>query len=86
MLTDQEIEQSIRDQADTDSGFAIAHAIIKLADAVGSLSYQLKCLGVGDAAMQIGAVEYLATKVEEAGNAISHALTNVADSVGPVID
>ena len=71
---DQEIEQSIRDEAEKDSGFAIAYAIIKLADAVNSVSYQLKCLGVGNAGTEMGAIEYLATQINECGSKIADAV------------
>jgi hypothetical protein len=81
MSKNQEIEAAIENEADTDSGFAIAYAIGKLAVAVDSVAYQLKSLGLGGAATQMGAIEYLATKIDEAGDKISCALRDSAGEV-----
>ena len=62
MNDDQEIEQSIASSAATESGYAIAYAILKLADACQSVATQLKYLGTGDAGTTMGAVEYLDRK------------------------
>jgi hypothetical protein len=77
--TSEEIEKSILDEAETDSGFAIAYAVIKLADAVNSVAYQLKNLGVGNAATEMGAIEYLATQIAESGSKIADAVREAAN-------
>jgi hypothetical protein len=71
MNDDQEIEQSIASSASTESGYAIAYAILKLADACKSVATQLKYLGTGDAATTMGAIEYLATEVRDGIKSIS---------------
>jgi hypothetical protein len=71
MSDDQEIEQSIASGATTESGYAIAYAILKLADACRSMATQLKYLGTGDAGTTMGAIEYLATEVRDGMQSIS---------------
>jgi hypothetical protein len=65
MNDDHEIEESIASSAITESGYAIANAILKLADACQSVATQLKYLGTGDAATTMGAIEYLATEIKK---------------------
>ena len=65
MNDDHEIEQSIAVSASSEGEYAIAYAILKLADACQSVATQLKYLGTGDAATTMGAIEYLATEIKE---------------------
>jgi hypothetical protein len=71
MNDDHEIEQSIAVSASSEGEFAIAYAILKLADACQSVATQLKYLGTGDAGTTMGAVEYLATEVRDGMQSIS---------------
>jgi hypothetical protein len=49
MNDDHEIKQSIAASASSEGEYAIAYAILKLADACQSMAIQLKYLGTGDA-------------------------------------
>lgn len=61
----QHIEDFIADKARADGGYAIAYALLKLADAHQSLACHVKYLGGGDNADSRGAVEWLGIKVGE---------------------
>ncbi len=76
MNDDREIEKSIVANASRDSGYAIAYAILKLADAGQSLAYQLKCLGFGNASTDMGAIEGLAMEIKEGLQSIGSAIND----------
>lgn len=46
-----------------------------------AIAYALRCLGNGNAASPMGAVEFLSTKVDEAGEAIAGAMSDLAAAV-----
>ena len=52
----------------------------QIAEAIQALAIHVKYLGTGDAATTMGAVEFLATKIDEAGACIADALDRVAAS------
>jgi hypothetical protein len=58
MMTDRELERLIAEKAEDDGQYAVAYALL-------SVAYQLKCLGTGDAATTMGAIELLGTHVGE---------------------
>lgn len=60
-----------------EAGHDIAAGLFAIAAQLSSVSVQLKYLGVGDAATTMGAMEYLAVKVEEAGSSIANAIERV---------
>ena len=66
MSRNQEIETAIENEADTDSGFAIAYSISKLAGAVAAVAYQLERIGLANAVVSTDAVEYLSEKMADA--------------------
>jgi hypothetical protein len=64
-----------------------------IAEAIQALATHVKYLGNGDAASQMGAVEFLAVKVEEAGARIALAIDRlaasnekVAEAIGEIAD
>jgi hypothetical protein len=74
-MSEADIEHAIYENAAIDGQFAIAYALMKCA-------LWLRYLGGGDNADGVGAIEFLAIKVEAVADAISHA----ADSPKPVAD
>lgn len=46
-----------------------------------AIAYALRCLGNGNAASPMGAVEFLSAKVDEAGEAIAGALSDLSAAV-----
>jgi hypothetical protein len=75
MKLDPETERTITERASTDSLYAIAAAILELAAATESVACQLKYLGTGNAATQMGAIEYLASEVKGGLQSIGEAIT-----------
>lgn len=74
-MTDDDLYGFIRESARDDGQFAIAYALLKLAT-------QVKYLGGGDNASQMGAVEFLAVRVADELGEIASALTSVAGAIG----
>ena len=50
------LAELIQKKAETDAGYAIAHALLRLANAQESLAHQVKYLGNGDAPTKLGAL------------------------------
>ena len=50
------LAELIQQKAETDAGYAIAHALLQLANAQESLAHQVKYLGNGDAPASPGAL------------------------------
>lgn len=73
---ENELRDTIMERAVEDSGYAIAWAILRLTD-------QVKYLGVGDASSSMGAIEFLATQVKEAGDGVARSIGELADAVQP---
>lgn len=46
-----------------------------------AIMYAAKTLGTGNAASDMGAIEYLGSEVREAGAAIARAIDNLADAL-----
>ena len=70
-------------KATTDAGFAIAWALIDLADAQEATAKAIQRLGNGDAATHLGAIENLAVQVQgvtEALNSIASGVVDIAHS------
>ena len=53
----------------------------QIADALQSISSNIKCLGMGNAATDIGAIEGLSMKIVEAAEIISGGLESVANQI-----
>lgn len=66
-----DIERVIAERAEDDGQYAIAYALLKVAN-------QLKWLGTGDAAGPMGAIEFLAVRV---GEKLQEGLSEVAEAV-----
>ena len=75
-------EMTIVKNVRLDPQWAIAYAILKLSHAVTDCSVQLKYLGNGDAATQMGAIEALSTTIGEQMNRAVAALQSMDDSLG----
>jgi hypothetical protein len=63
-----------------DAGFAIAYALIDLADAQEATAKALQRLGMADAATPMGAVENLSLEVKNAGALISEAIERASSA------
>lgn len=72
-MSDDDLYDFIRESARDDGHFAIAYALLRLAT-------QVKYLGGGDNASQMGAVEYLATRLDDQLGRIANALHAIAES------
>ena len=62
-MTDSRLKEHFAAKAAGDPGFAIAYALLMLAQEQQNTAVHLKYLGVGDAGTTMGAVEYLATQI-----------------------
>jgi hypothetical protein len=65
------LKEFIELKARSDSGYAIAYALLRVADGQQSVAAALRMLGLADAATPMGAVEYLATEVHNVASALS---------------
>lgn len=65
-----------------DGRFAIAYALLELAEAQRSCATWLKYLGNGDAATSMGALEALGVHVGEQLNRVATAISEVRDDEG----
>ena len=74
---DNEFYALCTERAEDDGQYAIARALLDLAT-------QLKYLGVGNAATQMGAIELLAMEVKEGTGRIAEALDQVASEIGGI--
>lgn len=61
-----------------DGSFAIAYALMQIAEQQKSIAYQIGRLGLGDAASPHGALELLGMTVSESAQTIADALGNLA--------
>jgi len=68
---DADLRDLIEQEARTDSGYAIAYALLRIAEAQDRTATQLKYLGTGDAASTMGAVELLAMELKGVGQALA---------------
>lgn len=82
-MTDHELSEAIRAKAAGEGTFAIAWAIIRLAEAQRATATSLALLGKGDAATPMGALEMLAGEVKAGSAAIANALGEIADNLPP---
>jgi len=73
-MSDPVIYDIIRDKAEKDGKYAIALALMDVA-------YQLKCLGVGNAATEQGALELLAMEVRDGLASVASSLDSLANAV-----
>jgi hypothetical protein len=73
-MTEHEIEQHFLGQAATDPGYAIAYALLRLADAQRHVATQIKFLGNGDATTKHGAIEAFGMHLGEKLDALVFAI------------
>lgn len=66
--------------------YAIAAALLEVAEQQGRVATALKYLGTGDAASTMGAIEFLAVAVREGSKAIASAQTDGAERLADAID
>jgi len=77
-----ELDKRIEGNAAVEPRWAIAYAILRLSHAVTDCSVQLKYLGNGDAATQMGAIEALSATIGEQMNRAVDALQSMDNSLG----
>lgn len=65
-----------------DGAFAVAYALLLLADQQAATVRALHYLGTGNAGTSMGAIEFLGAQVEKAGDAIASALGTAAEHLG----
>jgi hypothetical protein len=71
----QHIADLIEDKARTDAGYAIAHALMRLADAQAATATHLKYLGNGNAVTTMGAIEAFGMHIGEKIDALTAAIS-----------
>lgn len=62
-----------------DGAFAVAYALLELADSQAATCRAIQRLGTGDAATSFGAIEALGIQVEKAAKVIADAVTYIGD-------
>lgn len=71
----QHIKDFFEDKARKgDAGFAVAYALIELADAQEATAKALQRLGMGDAATPMGAIENLSLEIKKAALFVGEAI------------
>jgi len=85
-VTEHQIRNVMQDHAAKDARWAIAYALMRLADAQESVATQLKYLGNGDAATQMGAMEALGLQLGEKLQAVADALEMMGSEVSGALD
>lgn len=79
-----EIKTLCRQKAEEgDSGFAIAYALLEVAEQQAAIAVHLKYLGTGDAGTTMGAIEYLGVQVEKAGQTMARAMLERGSAPSP---
>lgn len=53
----------------------------RLITAFENIGYQIKCLGVGNAATEMGAIEFVAKEIKDGSERMSGALENIAMAI-----
>lgn len=79
-MTPQQLMNLFEDRAAKDAGYAIAFAIIRLADATQNLSTNVKFLGNGDASTSMGAIEAYGLHIGEKLDHICDAIAAASES------
>lgn len=74
MANKEHLHDLIERKASSDSGFAIAYAVLQLAAAQDHCARNLKRLGNGDATTQMGAIEAFGLRIGEKLDAVASAL------------
>lgn len=64
------------ERENTDDGHTSALCLIAMA--IDRLADKVSCLGLGDAATEMGAIEYLAAEIKEAASTIAASVEEVA--------
>lgn len=81
---DKQIELAVAHKGDLiceDAGFAIAYAILRLAEAQEATASALRALGTGNAATEMGAIEALSVSVEALSSSIREGMSDVARAI-----
>ena len=81
MTDNQMIEEFQLKAKKGDSSFAIAYALLKLAESNSRIASGIFALGNGNAATHFGAIENLAMKLEQAATVLASAIESVADKI-----
>lgn len=71
----------IEKKAATDSGFAIAFALLELVQEQKNMATQIKYLGNGDAATPMGAIEAFGVQFKESLNRLADAVESIRDGI-----
>lgn len=64
MTTRLHLHDVIEERARTDGSYAIAHALLKLAEAQSRTAHSLERLGLNEASSSMGAVELLSSELK----------------------
>ena len=79
MTKNHELEQFIEQSAKANATYAVAYALLRLAEAQADTAVHLKYLGVGDAGTTMGAVEYLAVELSSKLEKLADAADKIAE-------
>lgn len=78
----QNIEDMFEDKARAGDGqFAIAFALMQIAREQKSVATHLKYLGFGNAASDMGALEFLAVAIRDGAEGVAGSLASIAEAV-----
>jgi hypothetical protein len=72
----------IEEKARQDGGYAVAYALLRLADAQDRTALWLKHLGLADAATPMGAIEVLSVEFKR----MADSMTSIAEGVEQFLD
>lgn len=75
------IEQQIEEKAPRDPGFAIAYALLLLAQAQERTASAVRALGNGDAATSMGAIEALGMHLGEKLDSLDNAARDISKAI-----
>jgi hypothetical protein len=64
-MSDAQLKDEVRNRVLKDPGYAIAWALLEVAEQQNRVATQLKYLGTGNAATEMGAVELLAKELKD---------------------
>lgn len=80
-MQQKHIEDLFEEKARSGEGsYAIAYALLRLAEAQKDSAIALKDLGLADAATPMGAIEFLSREIRDTGRSIADAISELQSS------
>jgi hypothetical protein len=82
-LRSGQLRDLIEERASHDGGYAVAYALLQLADAQKATAHWLQYLGNGSASTHHGALEAFGMHIGEKLDAMAEGITELAIALGP---